>query len=44
MKDRFVNVMLNSAVFGTFYLMKLISNSLYDTVMGSFKIAAMVTK
>ena len=43
-KDRFVNGMLNSVVFGTFDWMKLISNSLSDNVMGSFKFEATVTK
>ena len=32
-----VNEMLNSVVFGTFYWMKLIKNSLSDNVMGPFK-------
>ena len=42
--NRFVNGMLHSVVFGTFDWMKLISNSLSDNVMGSFKFEATVTK
>ena len=43
-KDRFVNGMLDSVVFGTFDWMKLISNTLSNNVMGSFKFEATVTK
>ena len=42
-KDRFVYETLNSVVFGTFDWITLISYSLSDNVMGSFKFEAMVT-